>query len=98
MRYCYLKATLLQYFPLFISIDAKQLPVSTNTVPEFEIIQETTSYRVFVLDTSGSMKVICRYFFEFLTKKQIYLHFELILDFMYFHAEKKVKNTDVKER
>ncbi|XP_060598908.1 calcium-activated chloride channel regulator 4-like, partial [Ruditapes philippinarum] len=35
---------------------AKQLPVSTNTVPEFEIIQETTSYRVFVLDTSGSMQ------------------------------------------
>ncbi|XP_045199436.2 calcium-activated chloride channel regulator 1-like isoform X2 [Mercenaria mercenaria] len=35
---------------------ATKLPPSTNTVPEFEIIQETTGYRVFVLDISGSME------------------------------------------
>ncbi|XP_053378947.1 calcium-activated chloride channel regulator 1-like isoform X2 [Mercenaria mercenaria] len=35
---------------------AVKLPASTNTTPEFQIIQETTSYRVFVLDTSGSME------------------------------------------
>ncbi|XP_053404724.1 calcium-activated chloride channel regulator 4A-like isoform X3 [Mercenaria mercenaria] len=33
-----------------------KLPTSTNTVPEFEIIRETTSYRVFVFDISGSME------------------------------------------
>ncbi|XP_053378466.1 calcium-activated chloride channel regulator 1-like [Mercenaria mercenaria] len=35
---------------------AVKLPASTSTTPEFKIIQETTSYRVFVLDISGSMQ------------------------------------------
>ncbi|XP_045199623.2 calcium-activated chloride channel regulator 4A-like [Mercenaria mercenaria] len=35
--------------------DSQSQPSSTNTVPEFEFIQESASYRVFVFDVSWSM-------------------------------------------
>ena len=57
---------------LFIYLGATKLPASTDTTPTFEIIQETTNYRVFVLDVSGSMDV--RVFERFsLCRIKIYL-------------------------
>lgn len=35
--------------------ESRTMPLSTDTRPKFEIVQDSEKYRVFVLDTSGSM-------------------------------------------